>query len=191
MPNATNVTLGKPKVAGHIYRAPLGTTLPTDAVSALNQAFVDMGYISDSGVVNSNSPDTDVIRAWGGDIVITTNNGRDDNFQFTMLEYENLNVLKAIYGDSNVSGTLAAGVSINATNADLGDYSWVIEMVLRGNVAHRIVIPDAQIAEIGDINYVDNDAASFPVTLNAISDSNGVTHKAYMKSASTGTTGTT
>ena len=183
MPTATNVTLGKPKVAGHIFRAPLGTTLPTDATTALNEAFQDMGYISADGVSNANSPDTDVIRAWGGDIVITTNNGRDDQFSFTMLEYKNLNVLKAVYGDENVSGSLQSGITINATNADLGDYSWVIEMVLRGNVAHRIVIPDAQIAEIGEINYVDNDAASFPVTLNAITDSNGSSHKAYMKAA--------
>ena len=27
----TNVTAGKPAVGGAIYRAPLGTTLPTDA----------------------------------------------------------------------------------------------------------------------------------------------------------------
>lgn len=36
----TNVTAGKPAVGGAIYRAPLGTTLPTDADTALGSALL-------------------------------------------------------------------------------------------------------------------------------------------------------
>ena len=39
MSNAQNVTVGKPKVGGAVFRAPLGTELPTDATTALNEAF--------------------------------------------------------------------------------------------------------------------------------------------------------
>ena len=39
MANAEHVSAAKPKTGGAIYRAPLGTTLPTDASTALNAAF--------------------------------------------------------------------------------------------------------------------------------------------------------
>ena len=44
MANASNVTTGKPKKGGAIFRAPAGTTLPTDATTALNEKFVCLGY---------------------------------------------------------------------------------------------------------------------------------------------------
>ena len=39
MSDTKNVTTGKPKKGGAIFRAPLGTTLPVDAKSALDPAF--------------------------------------------------------------------------------------------------------------------------------------------------------
>ena len=37
MSNVANVSTAKPKVGGAIYSAPLGTTLPTDAITELMQ----------------------------------------------------------------------------------------------------------------------------------------------------------
>lgn len=39
MSDAKNVSAGKPKVGGAIFRAPTGTELPTDATTQLNDAF--------------------------------------------------------------------------------------------------------------------------------------------------------
>ena len=181
MSTVTNVSVGKPKIGGAIFRAPLGTTLPTDAVTALDNAFVEMGYASEDGVTNSNSPESDTVRAWGGDVVLTLMEGREDTFQFTLIEAKNVEVLKAVFGEDNVSGTLATGISIQNTNEDLDDCVWVIDMILRDNTVKRVVIPDGKVSEVGDITYSDSDAIGYEITLSAMPDEDGVLHYEYIK----------
>lgn len=56
MSTVSNVTAAKPRTGGAIYRAPLGTAIPTDATTALAEAFKALGYLSEDGLVNTNSP---------------------------------------------------------------------------------------------------------------------------------------
>ena len=54
---------------GAIARAPLGTTLPTDASSALDQRFEELGLIGEDGVSLAQERSTDDSHAWGGSVV--------------------------------------------------------------------------------------------------------------------------
>lgn len=186
MSTATNVTAAKPAIGGSIYWAPIGTTLPTDSSTALAAAFKHLGYISEDGVTNSFSPESDVIKAWGGDTVLPLFTGREDTFQFTLLEALLDEVRKLVFGDSNVTGTLAAGLVTKASASDLGDHAFVFEMILRNGVKNRIVIPIAKVTEVGDIVYSDSDAVGYEITLTASADSTGYTHYEYTKNPAQG-----
>lgn len=181
MADAKNVTVGKPKIGGAVFRAPLGTELPTDATTALNQAFKCLGYISDDGLTNANSPESDKIKAWGGDTVYNYQTEKPDTFQFKLIEALNVEVLKAVYGDENVTGSLEEGIVLKANSQEQKDCCWVVEMILNGDTIKRIVIPCAKVTELEDIVYADEEALGYGTTISTTPDASGNTHYEYIK----------
>lgn len=180
MANVKNVTNGKPKVGGAVSFAALGTTLPTDVTTATT-GFTSLGYISDDGLTNSNSPAVDKTKAWGSDIVMTSQNEKSDSFKFKLIEALNADVLKFVYGDDNVTGTLESGLTIKANSDEPKGHAIVIDMVLKGGVVKRVCIPNGVVTELGDITYKDNEAVGYDITVEAMPDTTGNTHYEYIK----------
>ena len=176
-----NVTAGKPAIGGAIWRAAKGTTAPTDATTALTADYKGLGYCSEDGLVNSNAPSTSFIRAWGKDIVLTLLDEKNDNFQVTLIEALNSDVLKAVYGSENVTGSLSTGMTVMADNSLPEEGVWVVDMLLKGNVLKRVVIPHGVLTELEDITYSDSDAVGYGVTITAMPDATGKTHYEYIK----------
>lgn len=196
--NPQLVTAGKPKKGGSAFRAPLyvydnekkvevPVKIPTSATEKLDAVYESLGYFSEDGLSNSNSPTTEKLKAWGGDTVLNYQTEKPDTFKFTMIEALNVAVLKSIYGDENVSGTLETGIHVKANSAEQRDYVWVFDMILRGNVAKRIVVPCASVTAVEEIVYADNKAVGYTTTISATPDAGGDTHHEYMISAGAAT----
>lgn len=179
--NTANVSTAKPKVGGAIYSAPLGTTLPTSAITTLSDVFKSLGYISEDGLTNENSPESESIKAWGGDTVVVTQTDKADIFNYTLIEATNVEVLKEVYGPENVTGSLEAGIEIKANATELREHCLVIDMVLKAGILKRIAIPNGKVSEIGEISYADADAIGYETTLQAVPDTEGNTHYEYIQ----------
>ena len=183
-PIVGNVSTGNPSVSGGIWIADSGTTPPTDATTALGGSFTALGYVSEDGLVNSNSPESDTGKAWGGDIVITYQTEKSDTLQFTLIGSKDVDVLEAVYGSANVSGTLSNGITVTANATEAEEHVWVFEMVMRDNTYKRIVVPAGKVTEVGDITYTDQDIVGYELTVQAFPDSSNNTHYEYIVEAS-------
>lgn len=180
MGTAANVTTGKPNPAGAIRIAPVGTPLPTSTQEALNEAFKDMGYVSEDGLTNSTNLVVEKIKDWGGNTVLVIQSSKEDTFKYKLIEIKNVEVLKHVYGQNNVSGTLDTGIVIKVNNLDVDEVSVVIDMILRDNTAKRIVIPSCKVSAVGDINYKGNEATGYETTVDCTPDAAGNTHYEYL-----------
>ena len=180
---ASNVTAAKPSASGAIWVVPLGTTLPTDTTTDMSTVTGAkcLGYCSEDGVTNSTNLESETIKAWGGDTVLTIQTSKDDKFTFTLLEVLNESVLAFVNGSTNVTGDLSTGLTVTVNNKDVEEVAIVIDMLLRDNTAKRIVIPDCKISEIGDVVYSDSEAVGYETTVTCIPDASGNTHYEYIK----------
>lgn len=173
-PTKNNVSVGKPMATGGVFRAPAGTTVPTDATTPLGEEFANLGYVSEDGVTNAVETDSEDVTAWGGDTVLTVQTSRSETFTFTLIESLNEDVLKAVFGDVNVTGGTVKHNSLERAEA-----VWVFEILLTGNHIRRIVVPAGKVTEVGETKYVDGEPLGYEVTLAALPDDSGNTAYEY------------
>lgn len=181
MSTAANVSAGKPKIGGAIFTAPVGTPLPTNAIDPLDPAFRGLGYVSEDGTTNGTTIESEKIKAWGGDTVLVIQKSKEDNFKFKLIEALNKAVLGYVYGEDNVSGDVDTGLTIHVNNTDVPERALVIDMIMRGNVLKRIVIPDCKISDVAEIVYNDADPVGYETTVDCIPDENGDNHIEYIQ----------
>ena len=183
MPNvAANVTVGKPKVTGGIFVAPTGTALPTNASTALNAAYVSLGYVGDAGLVNAIDTQTADIIAWGGDTVLTVKTSRSETFQYTLVEALNESVLAEVFGSANVTST-AGVIAVKHNGVELPNKQYVFEMLMTGGKIKRISVPLGKVTAVDNVTYVDGEPVAYAVTLTTFPDASGNTAYEWISAA--------
>lgn len=170
---AENVRVG---VTGAVYFAPSATAVPTSVSEALNAAFTDVGYISEDGVTENVSTESTDIRAWqNGDIVRRVQTSHDYTISFSMLETK-AKTLELYYGNFTAGpGGDSGVVEISGEQPYRGAF---VVQVIDDTDLIRIVIPDGQITERGEVVRVNGDATMYNVTITAYPDNTGT--KAYI-----------
>lgn len=157
---AANVIVG---LTGVVRFAPLGTALPTTVIATPNVAFLDVGYLADTGFDKKETNATQTIKAWqNGDVVRVVQTEHSLQFAFTMIE-SNANVLAAYWGN------YAAGVS-TINGLVLPHKAWILDVADGVDNKIRYVVPDGQIVERGDISHVNGDSVSYPVVIECFAD---------------------
>jgi hypothetical protein len=159
-----------PKAKGIFYRAELGSTLPADAVTALDTAvFKDQGGVSDAGVTNSQARDVSKIKDFDGETIATPQTDYSETFQVELVESTNLETLKTVYGDGNVTFTPATATKgaqiVVRHNADILPNSVFVVDTVQGKGSRRQVIPNGKVTSVGDVVQVSSDIVKYSLTI--------------------------
>lgn len=154
-------------LGGAVFWAPKGTALPETFDEALDPAFTPVGILSEDGVNEGLSVDTNKIKGWpGGQTVRVTNTSTEKTVGFTMLENSPL-AAELYYGADKVvkAGT---GARIDIPEAvGVVEGTAVIEKH-DGEIVERRCIELGQVSERGDQSSNNEDAAGKEVTLESV-----------------------
>ena len=133
---------------GAVFYAPKGTALPETFEEELAAAFVPVGILSEDGVSEGLSVDSNKIKGWPTQTVRVVNTSTEKTFGFTMLENSPL-AAKLYYGaDAPVKA--GTGVRVNIPESvGLVEGCFIIEKH-DGDTIERRCIELGQVSDRGD-----------------------------------------
>lgn len=151
--------------AGKVWAAPSGSTLPTDSTSALDAAFVDMGYVTTDGVTFTLSRETEDLDAWQGSKVRVLTVAEPMSVEFQLMQTSQ-DALKLAFG----GGTVTTATTFHTYEPPAGTNAervLVIEFT-DGAEEYRYVIPRAQVE--GDVTFTltREGAVTYPLTFGVL-----------------------
>jgi hypothetical protein len=166
--DATNVRVA---VTGAVYAAAAGATLPTDATTSPDAAFKDLGYLDEDGITEALDVDQDEITGWqNGTVLRRTITSQAKTFEFTLAETK-ADVLEFVHPGSTITGAGPYDLEVGPVTSI--NKALVIDIV-DDTVLTRLVIPNCEITDFGDIEYKNGEALKYPVTVTAYPDSSDV-----------------
>ena len=175
--NADNVVVA---ITGAVYVAPVGSTAPTDADTALDAAFVGVGYLNEDAVSEAINVDTNDIVAWqNSDTVRKVITSFGVEYSFTMIETNQASTA-LYYGKTHTDGS-SHGIGGTMT----GRQAFVIDAIDTTGQAVRRYIPSGEVTERGEVGLTGTDAVGYEVTVAAYpsSDLSGDTAQVYYSQA--------
>lgn len=174
--DASNVGVGKGRAGGYGIVAPAGTD-PTkfedmtktlaSLVSTVDGAGAT-GYISSDGLTTTTDTDTEDLKDWAGDTIVSSLTSYTESVQCKFLESRE-HVLKAVYGDENVTVDATKGVITVRHNQNFnGEHLYVFDSVVSSTKVKRTIIPRGVINERDDIESNSEDLMGYTPTIKCL-----------------------
>jgi hypothetical protein len=148
------------------FVAPLGTTLPTDAIDVLDAAFEGVGVCGEEGLRNNITRNTTQHRNWGGRVVHSSQDEYDESVQITFLE-NNPIVKETVFGAANVDVDFTSGhrkMTVRHDDAELPRQCYVARAV-EGVKTLMYVVPEGQVTEVDEIQLTHSQMWQITVTI--------------------------
>ncbi len=183
--DVNNVSDGTGLAGGYFYRAPLGSTKPTDLEGALDPAFKVLGFLSEDGMTFSTEADREEIKDMNGETTHSAKSSHSETFTATLAEVKK-GTLAVQYGEENVEDA-AGKLTVHVTGDETERGIYVAECVLKNGRRWRRLIHDAQATELGDLTVKAGELFGRETTFTAYKDAtSGDYYTDWFESTETG-----
>lgn len=154
---------------GLAWFATVGTTAPTDAVTALNAGFKDSGLISEDGVTLALNETSKKIKAYGSqNTQRTVVTDQETTFALKFLE---VNEVSSAVFHRKAIGSITPTVSTGAFSVTTGTYSRVLYAavfdVVDGTNHIRMYCPSCEVTNRDNIQFSNGNEIPWGVTITA------------------------
>ncbi len=174
--DATQIRMG---LTGHVYAAPVATTMPTDTATALPGTWIDLGYLSEDAITITPNDTLVQIGAWQSQYdVRRTVTKREMSVKFKLIQ-DNTQNMQLAFGCGTV--TVAAGPPVIATytppaGATQYERAFVVEVV-DGTTISRWTLYRGIPSLAGDFAIKKDEANGYDLEIGILPDSTGLTWK--------------
>lgn len=156
---------------GSIAVAPELTTEPTNEASALNAAFVEVGYVSEDGVRFNTSPNVTDIGAWQTAYPLRSETEtRTGAIAFTMRQW-NADNFKVAFGGGEIEVVSAGHYKYTPPTGNPAVR--IVAVTWTDTHTYRLVVPRAQITDAVEVPLRRAAAADLPVTFRVLGPAAG------------------
>lgn len=166
--NTANVSYGKFKSGAYFFVAPYGTALPTDNTSELNEAFKNMGFLGDDGLVLGNDSSTNTAQDANGDAIASSSGEVTKTMSTTFREIKK-DTMEVVYGAGNATDENGL-LTVHDKGPNNGYYSAVAEILLTDGRKDRKVIPRCSPNQLGEETIVYSELVGKPLTWSVLKD---------------------
>lgn len=184
--NTGNVSVGRGVKGGYLFRAPLGTPLPTaydTTADDLDPAFENLGYVTDDGFVNAIETDGEDFKDLNGDTIEHATSEYTETAVFSLAE-QRASSLAMEYGEGNVLDS-DGQITARHRSDDKEHFSLVGLFILKNGRRQTTVIPDAQVTEVGEKTYTASELVCRELTVTCYPDGDGDHVIDYIESTET------
>jgi hypothetical protein len=177
---AVDITLLRAYTDGAVYTHDVGAspTAPTDASTALNVGFKEVGAVSEDGITEATSQDRTDVYIWQNNTLARRIPGQfSKTFQFAAAETKIFNLGIQYAGSSVTTTGEGAAVQEKAPSTDIR--KWVLHGKDGSTRQLRLYLPLAEVTDRGDVVWSANGVTVYDWTLTAYPDANGVVAYRY------------
>ena len=166
-----------PRVSGGVRWAPLGTPLPTDSTTLLedvDDAYITLGRVKDDGIKRTEDRANSKVYDWGGNTIAILQTQFGIMIQFNLLQLMNADVQRVAHGIDNVevdpaTATKGKEISVKVNNRLLDTGIWVFESYYQ-KMKGRLVLPYARPTKVDGPTWSHKEIASYSITLESMPD---------------------